>query len=217
MTERFPRVVPVPRSHSDSFKRGGNPLDFTLLGYWRWSGSDLLSNVERGVLAEFLVAQALGLAKGAAREEWGACDIVMPGGEKIEVKSSAYIQSWKQESCSKISFDIAEREWVWNPDTGRFKKQKPPKRVADVYVFCLLKHKCQETIDPLDVEQWEFYVVPTCLLDCKWPGRKRIGLVSLAGLTRATPYGELNNSVQRAIRRSVGPSSPDLDASAAAG
>ena len=77
----------------------------------------------------------------------------------------------------------------------------PPKRVAHVYVFCLLKHKCQETIDPLNVEQWEFYVVPTSKLDrSKWKDNKRIGFGSLGKLTKAIPYGELNSEVRTAIR-----------------
>ena len=69
-----------------------------------------------------------------------------------------------------------------------------------MYVFCLLKHKCQETIDPLNIEQWEFYVVRRSQLDgSDWKENKRIGLNSLAGLTKAIPYGELHGEVRRAI------------------
>ena len=110
------------------------------------------------LLAEFLVASALGLT-GEPREEWGAFDVKVPGGGTIEVKSAAYIQSWEQRDYSRISFDIAKRTTAWNPKTGKSIPLNPPQRVADVYVFCLLRHKCQKTIDPLNVAQWEFYVV----------------------------------------------------------
>ena len=111
------------------------------------------------------VASALGLTK-EPREEWGAFDLEVPDCGTVEVKSAAYIQSWEQKEYSRISFDIAERKSAWNPKTGKWKELDPPERIADVYVFCLLKHKCQKTIDPLNVEQWEFYVVHRSQLDC---------------------------------------------------
>jgi len=41
-----------------------------------------------------------------------ACDVTAPSGLRIEVKTSAYVQSWKQSKLSAISFDIApKRGW----------------------------------------------------------------------------------------------------------
>ena len=199
MNKLLPRIPPEPQSGCEPFNAGGKPLGPTLLNYWQWSGSDLVSNVERGVLAEFLVARALGLSE-EPREEWGAFDVEVPSCGTVEVKSAAYIQSWEQRDYSRISFDIAKRTSAWNPKTGEYEELDPPRRVADVYVFCLLKHKCQETIDPLDVEQWDFYVVPTSRLDrSKWKESKRMGLGSLGELTEAIPYGELNGEVRMAL------------------
>lgn len=42
---------------------------FQLIDFWGWSGSMLSSNTTRGVLAEFLVAAALGPHK-KIRREW---------------------------------------------------------------------------------------------------------------------------------------------------
>ena len=39
--------------------------------YWQWSGSSLMDNAARGVLAEFLVGRALGLTE-EPRKEWGS-------------------------------------------------------------------------------------------------------------------------------------------------
>ena len=199
MNKLLPRIKPIPQSGCEPFNAGGEPCGPTLRDYWRWSGSDLVSNVERGVLAEFLVASALGLT-GEPREEWSAFDVKVPGCGTVEVKSAAYIQSWEQQDYSKISFDIAKRTSAWNPETGKYKKLDPLKRVADVYVFCLLRHKCQKTIDPLNVEQWEFYVVRRSKLDrSRWKKDKSIGLNSLGCLTKAIAYGELNGEVRRAM------------------
>lgn len=79
-------------------------LDFDVYGFWRWRCSDLVSNATRGVLAEYIVAKALGVAEGV-REEWASYDLTTPGGTRIEVKSAAYIQSWHQETFSDISLE----------------------------------------------------------------------------------------------------------------
>ena len=57
-----------------------------------------------------------------------------------------------------------------------------PQRFADVYVFCLLKHRDQNTIDPLDVNQWEFYVLSTARLDRECANRRTIALGPLREL-----------------------------------
>ena len=106
----------------------------------------------------------------------------------------------KQSDYSRISFDIAKRTFAWNPKTGKNEELSPSRRVADVYVFCLLRHKCQTTIDPLNVGQWEFYVVRRSKLDrSKWKDNRRVGLNSLACLTEAIPYAELQNAICRAM------------------
>ena len=78
-----------------------------------------------------------------------------------------------------------------------------------MYVFCLLKHKCQETIDPLDIEQWEFYVVRRSQLDgSDWKENKRIGLKSLTCLTEAIPYVDLKREVRKAMGCPTEPNEP---------
>ncbi len=203
MNRLLPRIEPKTQSGCEPFNAGGESLGPTLRDYWQWSGSDLLGNVQRGVLAEFLVASALGVTD-EPREEWGAFDVEVPGCGTVEVKSAAYIQSWKQRDFSRISFDIANRTSSWNPKTGEYEALDSPRRVADVYVFCLLSHKCQKTIDPLNVEQWKFYVVRRTQLDCsRWKKNKKIGLNSLTCLTKAIPYGELNCEVRKAMYSST--------------
>ncbi len=128
----------------EPFCAGDAHLDFTLLDYWRWSGSDLLDNTERGVLAEFLVAKALGVAD-EPRVEWAAHDVSASFDGKpvaVEVKSAAWYQSWDQHqaqpSPSAIRFDIAPRKWSWDPKTNESVELSEPQRAADVYVFCVL-------------------------------------------------------------------------------
>jgi hypothetical protein len=106
------------------------------------------------------VARALGLDAGV-RDEWQAFDL-QTAGKKIEVKSAAYVQSWGQKELSKIVFSTRQT-LAWDAKTGAFAKES--KRQADIYVFALLAHREKETIDPLNLDQWEFYVLPTSALD----------------------------------------------------
>jgi hypothetical protein len=82
------RIVNKARSGAEPFHDASQDLGFDLLSFWRWSASDIVSNATRGILAEYLVARAVGAAKGV-REEWAAYDLLCPDGTTIEVKSAA--------------------------------------------------------------------------------------------------------------------------------
>src|SRR5688500_15401261 len=99
----LPALVVRPLTGAEPFHADGRSLGFDVLGFWRWSSSDLAGNAMRGVLAEYLVAQALGLPTDV-RMEWDACDLRMSDGTRVEVKSAAYLQSWSQRTHSAISF-----------------------------------------------------------------------------------------------------------------
>ena len=74
---------------------------------------------------------------------------------KVEVKSSAYLQSWNQTPVSKIVFSgLTGRSW--SDETGRSDEREFR---ADVYVFAI--QTCQEPdqYDALDLSHWEFRVV----------------------------------------------------------
>lgn len=182
------------------FRADGAPLGFTMLDYWRWSGSDLLGNAERGVLAEFLVAKALGVAD-KPRREWTAYDVSASFDGKdvaVEVKSAAYRQSWKQDKPSYIEFGIAKSKESWDPETGKTTRHARPTRVADVYVFCLLGTEDDPAPNPLDIDQWEFYV----LEECELPDQQTIALNPLKALVReAVRYEQLRPAVMEAARR----------------
>lgn len=174
-----------------AFTQGSSPLPFDLLDFWKWSASDLLSNTWRGILAEYLVAQAIGIAEGA-REEWAAYDLITPEGVKIEVKSSAYLQAWHQEKLSTPQFGIAPT-LAWDPTTASYDTER--RRQADIYVFCLLHHKERESVNPMDVSQWTFWVVPTAVLDRELGEQKSVGLGTLERIAcREVTWEDLRTS-----------------------
>jgi hypothetical protein len=179
------------------FHAAGIALPFTVGMFWQWAASDLVSNSLRGVLAEFLVAQALGNADGT-RREWDACDLRTANGIRLEVKTTGYVQAWSQKTVSVPSFDIAPKRG-WHADTNTW--EKAVCRASDVYVFALHAHRDRATLDPLDVTQWEFYVLPTAVLDSRCPIQKRIGLASLLKLNPvAATFAELANAIRATVQ-----------------
>lgn len=79
------------------------------------------------------------------------------------------------------------------------------RRQADVYVFALLAHEDKTTIDPLDVTQWQFYVLPTFTLDARTRSQQSITLKSLERLCGGPAhYAGLRAVIEKAAGRDLG-------------
>ena len=156
----YPHLPSSRLSGHEMFTLGEETLSFDLLSFWQWSASDLVSNATRGRLAEYIVAMALGVAAGV-RNEWDAYDLTF-NGRKVEVKASGYLQSWAQSRLSRPSFSIRPARG-WDPLTGLLDDEI--RRQSDIYVFCLHHHLEKNTLNPCDLTQWSFYVLPTKELD----------------------------------------------------
>ena len=117
------------------------------------------------------------------RTDWTPYDLTSPSGRRIEVKSAAYLQSWTEDYFSHIIFDIAPKR-AWNPQTGY-----SPER-------CLYTARSREqSIRNLDL--WEFYVLPTSVLDQQKPNQKSIALNSLLSLEPIkTNFQDLGNIIE---------------------
>ena len=189
------RIAAKRKTGDEVVHADGAPIGVTLNDFWKWANSDLISNAQRGVLAEFLVACALGIDCGI-RNEWDAFDLRSPDGTKVEVKSAGYIQAWQQKSLSKIRFDVSPK-LSWDAATNTLARE--PKRPADVYVFAIHCHREQSSIDPLNVRQWKFIVLPTSLLNERCGTQKSIGLASLQSMTsRVLKFEELRDAIRDA-------------------
>lgn len=145
--------------------------------FWKWAYSDFLSNAQRGVLAEFIVAMAACCTE-KPRVEWDACDLEAPTGLRIEVKCGACLQSWQQKGLSAIRFEIAPRK-AWNARTNEC--AETARRYAQVYVFCVFATLDKSSANPLDLEQWFSLVCPTHVLDETFGNQKSVALASLEG------------------------------------
>lgn len=118
-----------------------------------------------------------------------------PSISKIEVKSTAYVQSWSQKKLSSIQFSIQPTQG-WDATSNTYSSERV--RQSDIYVFCVLSHKNKKTIDPLNLDQWEFYVIDTDRLNRSVGSQKRIMLSRLIKLgLRKVTYKDIAATVKR--------------------
>lgn len=174
------------------------PIGLTIGDFWRWNASDLLNNTLRGQFCEFVVSSALGIDLSGTNDDWRPYDILFPNPEpdkpdiRIEVKSSAFLQSWNGKALSSPRFTIRPTR-AWNPETGY---EETVKRQSDVYVFCLYSVTDPQTADPLNLNGWKFMVLPTHILDELCGNQKTISLLSLLGLNPlSTSYAGIREAV----------------------
>lgn len=189
-----PRPIVVMEG-GERFHSGEQPLDFAAIDFWRWSGSDLLANSQRGLVAEYLVARALDTWR-TPRVEWDAVDLCTAEGLKVEVKCSGYLQSWALPRFSAIKFDVGQKR-SWDASTNT--RESVPRRCAHVYVFAVHAHKDRATANAMNVAQWEFYVVARTTLDEMLGSQASASLSTIQRLAgHASTYAELAARIRAA-------------------
>ncbi len=170
---------------------GTEPLlpGITVRDFWAWAMGDLRLNATRGMLAQFLVARAVGDTR-PNDEGWGDFDVLSPEGIRIEVKSSGYLQSWAQKRPSIIVFSSLTGR-SWSPATGYSESRQVR---ADVFVFAVQTCKCVDDYDPLDLTAWDFYVVPGSTIQAT--GQRSMNLTRVRELAgKAVPWAALHETI----------------------
>lgn len=170
----------------------------TVLDFWVWAFSDLRDNVLRGVLAEFIVAAAVGQTT-TRRKGWDNHDVTTTGGVRVEVKASGYLQSWAQAKHSRPSFArLAAR--TWDENTNEFGDE--PEIRADAFVFAIQTCKVPEEYDALDIGQWEFYVVGADAV--RAAGYKQLGLPWVERQAQPVGFAELAATIESVASAQLG-------------
>jgi len=155
--------------------------------------SDLTNNATRGLVAEYLVACAVGV-EGGVRAGWDAYDVLTPSGVRVEVKSSSRWQTWGQKAPSLVQFGIRPTR-EWSSETNELAADA--RRQADVYVFALLDCSEKPALDPLRLEQWRFHVLPTSVLDRAFPTQKMVSLKALERVGAVgVGFGDLRETIE---------------------
>lgn len=184
-----------PLTGNEEFTLRSIGTGLTVKDFWTWAYSDLIDNTQRGVMAEFLVYSSFrNTPYSQMRANWLPFDVTSPSGRRIEVKSAAYIQAWTLENIfAQIRFDIGKK-LAWDNANASYSSEA--KRNCDLYVFCVFTAKTRD-ISFLNLDYWDFYVLPTSVLNEKVPNQKGIALSSLLKLNPVkTDYARLGNVIE---------------------
>ena len=171
-----------------------------LVDFWRWAYSDLVSNDVRGVFAEFIVGNALG-ALNEPRTSWAAWDLTY-GAARIEVKATGDVQAWAPTGRTpRPSWSIGRR-LGWDAQANTTTSE--PLRSAHLYVLCHWRGTDPSPLNPASIEPWDFYVVPTRILNDKYSDRKTMSMSLLGQLlddgdATAAKYSTLKEAVDRRV------------------
>ena len=173
---------------AEPFTSDGNPMDFTVTDYWSFQFSNILHVPEE--VAEFLVAMALGLKEPQNKDHWTLFDMMYEG-KRIEVKETSYFHSFNEPGkvSSRRSFRITK---AYGED-GVYERQN------DVYVFCLLNGEDEKSACPLELVHWEFYVVPTAIINERFADQKTVSLSRIQKLTEPVDWDYIRDAVDEVI------------------
>lgn len=195
-------VAPTDSLHGDPSVPNATALDF-----WRWAFGDLCDDDVKGFFAEWLVHKLLGV-DSIRRVSWANSDVITPAGTRIEVKSTAYWQSWKY--LDENGRPLAEPKHLPKEDTSKIRfaglKARDSTNVAsdaavpdfksDFYVFALQRETDLQKWSALDLTQWEFYWVPVAEL-------RALGCSSISLRTLRTRFGALSAEQLSSVSRSA--------------
>jgi hypothetical protein len=124
------------------------------------------------------------------RSGWDDFDVRARDGTTIEVKCSAFLQSWPQRMLSKLTF-ARLRARSWDPITNE--RSVDAQVRAEVFVFAVQCQREPDQYDMLDLAHWEFWVIagstirahPAKSVGIEWVRRHATGPVSHQHLASA--------------------------------
>lgn len=178
----------------EKFILNNKQLNFGILDFWKYKYSNVYNMQE--VIAEFMIERALEVEKSYNTDSWTLFDILYRN-KRIEIKQTSYFHPWNENG--KISkqriFGITMANSNYeNPNIeNKFERQN------DVYVFCLNTGKTKETAYPLDISNWEFYVVPTKIINNLCGTNKTISLGKVRDIAKKVEYQNIKKYIDKLI------------------
>lgn len=179
----------------EKFSLNGMELEMSMLDLWQFKYSNIYNMQE--VIAEYIVAKALEKEQADNDAYWTLWDIDYRG-KRIEVKETSYYHSFNKPG--KISrqrvFGItkANSNYEYEGEENRYERQN------DIYVFCLNLGETAETSNPLNLDNWEFYIVPTNTINNNCGNNKTISLGRIKGMGfQAVKFNQIKKQIDEMI------------------
>ena len=177
----------------EHFTLDGKNTEMDIIDFWRWHFCERFDLQEK--FAEYIVAKALGLSKADNVGVWTLFDILYRN-TRIEIKETSYMHAWQTDEEKKSdarTFGITKAYSRYKDKESKYERQN------DIYVFCLNTGKTRAESDPLVLEHWEFYIVPTDIINEKCGDAKSVNLSRLRKLAEPVGYGDIKSRIDSII------------------
>ncbi len=177
----------------ECFTLNGEGTQLTILDFWRWHFSEIYDLQSK--MAEYIVAKALGLKEAQNAGDWTLYDILYRG-KRIEIKETAYFHAWQTDEEPKSrqrTFGITKAYDKYQDSTSELKRQN------DIYVFCLNTGETKAESYPLELKNWEFYIVPTSVINDVCKDGKSISLSRVRKLSPRVEYTNIKTVIDGII------------------
>lgn len=184
-------------SGNEKFMLNGSETTLTVKDFWQFQFSNLMDSL--GFVAEFLVAKALNKDKPENSIGWTVYDLEYCG-KRIEVKTTSYYHSFNPK-------DFASEQRVFSirkTHVGYKQTETELARQNDIYVFCVDVGRSKESANPLNLDNWRFYVVPTAIIDKYCKDQKTVSLKriqKITGLEEGITYDRIKQEVDYLIKK----------------
>lgn len=183
---------------NEKFILNNKELDYGIIDFWIYKYSNIYNMQE--VIAEFIVEKALNMEKSHNTDYWTLFDILYRNC-RIEVKETSYYHPWNDNGkiSNQRSFGIrkANSNYEINEGENRFERQN------DIYVFCLNTGTTKESSNPMNLNNWEFYIIPTFIINEKCGNNKTITLSRVRKLTNAVTYDKIKKTIDDLIDENI--------------
>ena len=179
-------------SEHTQFSDNGRPIGLSMLDFWKYQYSNIYDLQDQ--IAEFLVGKALGINEAHNRDGWTLFDIKYRD-TKVEVKETGYYHSWQEKYADgkiseRRSFGIQPAYTEYKVSSTKYERQN------EIYIFCLNTGTTPEDSNPLDVTNWEFYVVPTSVINANCTNvQKTITLSKVQKLAKKVSFHGIRSEV----------------------
>lgn len=178
---------------NESFILNDKDTEMNILDFWRWHFCDRFDLQDK--IAEYIVAKALGLSEADNTGTWTLFDIYYRG-KRIEVKETSYYHSWQSDEEPKSNvrnFGINKAYSVYQDSSSKYERQN------DIYVFCLNTGMTKSESNPLNLNNWEFYIVKTSVINAECNDSKTISLSRVRKLSKMFSYEMIKNEIDSII------------------
>ena len=201
MTKELNKIKKLSEKHlvgDEHFTHNGKSTDMTMLEFWRWHYSEIFDLQEK--IAEFIVAKALGLNEADNVGSWTLYDIKYRN-TRIEIKETSYLHAWQtdeEEKSKRRSFGITKAHTEYGDTSSELARQN------DIYVFCLNTGMTRADSNPLQLEHWEFYIVPTDVINEECGDGQSVSLSRVRKMTDAVDYSQIKSVIDEIIDKKIG-------------